>query len=65
MALGLAGAVAVGRVVEKLLIETSAADPAVNLVGLLVLCTVTVLACTVPAWKASRLDPLSALRIRR
>ena len=65
VALGLAGAFAVGRVLEKLLIETSAADPAVNLAGLFVLCTVTILACTVPAWKASRLDPLSALRIRR
>jgi putative ABC transport system permease protein len=65
MALGLAGAVAVGRVLEKLLIQTSATDPAVNLTGLLMLCAATVLACMIPAWKASHLDPLSALRVRR
>jgi hypothetical protein len=65
MVLGLIGAVAVGRVLEKLLVETSASDPAVNLAGSSILCVFTLLACVIPAWRASHLDPLSALRIKR
>lgn len=63
LTLGLVGALAVGRVMENLLVETSATDPATNLAGSLALCVITLAACVVPAWKASRLDPLSALRI--
>jgi ABC-type antimicrobial peptide transport system permease subunit len=65
LALGVAGAVAVGRIMEKLLIHTSAADPAVNMAGSLLLCMVALFACMIPAWRASRLDPLTALRFRR
>jgi putative ABC transport system permease protein len=62
--LGLLGAWTVGRVLEKLLVETSAADPAVNGTASFVLCGIALAACVIPAWKAARLDPLSALRIR-
>ena len=64
LVLGLLGAWTVGRVLEKLLVETSAADPAVNGTASFVLCGIALAACVIPAWKAARLDPLSALRIR-
>jgi putative ABC transport system permease protein len=64
LALGLIGALTVGKVLEGLLLETKATDPASNLIGMSVLCAITLLACLVPAWKASRLEPLSALRRR-
>jgi putative ABC transport system permease protein len=64
LALGLLGAWTVGRVLEKLLVETSAADPAVNGTASFVLCGIALAACVIPAWKAARLDPMSALRIR-
>jgi hypothetical protein len=62
--LGLLGAWTVGRVMEKLLVETSAADPAVHGTSSFVLCSIALAACVIPAWKAARLDPLSALRSR-
>jgi putative ABC transport system permease protein len=65
LALGLVGTLMLGRVLESLLLETKATDLASNLVGISVLCAITILACLVPALRASRLDPLSALRIRR
>lgn len=64
LVLGLAGSVTLGRAMESLLLETKATDPASNLVGISLLCAMTILASLIPAWKASRLDPLSALRIR-
>jgi putative ABC transport system permease protein len=65
LTLGVIGAVAADRVMEKLLLHTSAADPAVNLAGALLLCVVALSACMIPAWRASRLDPLLALRFKR
>ncbi len=65
LTLGLLGALAMGHVLEKLLVDARATDPLVNLAVSLTLCVVTTLASVAPAWKASRLDPLSALRIRR
>lgn len=65
LGLGVLGAVAVDRTLEKLLIHTSAADPAVNMGGSFLLCAVAFSACMIPAWRASRLDPLSALRFRK
>jgi putative ABC transport system permease protein len=62
LALGLPGALMIGRVLETLLVETTATDPASNLGGSLILCLIMLIACVIPAWKASRLDPLTALR---
>ncbi len=62
LALGLVGALVLGRFLEGLLVSTSATDPAANLTGILAIVLITLLACLIPAWRASRLDPLSALR---
>jgi predicted permease len=62
LTIGLAGAVALGRVLQSFLVQTSAHDP-LTLVSIVVLLTVVaVAACVGPARRATRLDPLIALR---
>jgi predicted permease len=62
LVLGLAGALGVGRLLQSLLVGTGPAD-AVTLVSVsLVLVTVGVAACVWPARRATRLDPVKALR---
>jgi putative ABC transport system permease protein len=57
-----AGALAVSRVVAQLLFGLSTTDPATfGSVGVILL-LVALVASLVPAWRASRLDPLLALR---
>jgi hypothetical protein len=62
LAIGLAGSFVVGRLLQGLLIQTSATDPAtvVFIVAFLVL--IAVAASVVPARRAARLDPLAVLR---
>jgi putative ABC transport system permease protein len=55
-------ALAAGRLVESMLYKTSPRDPAVLSVVSLSLLLVAVGACLVPAWRALRVDPASALR---
>jgi predicted permease len=62
LAIGMAGALAVSRVVSGLLFGMSAMDPITFGGVCLVLMTVALVASYVPAWRASRLDPLRALR---
>jgi ABC-type antimicrobial peptide transport system permease subunit len=60
--LGLIGALALGVVLESLLVEMSPADP-MTLAGVIVVSTIVALAaCLVPARRATRLDPVAALR---
>ncbi|MBI4520238.1 MAG: ABC transporter permease [Gemmatimonadetes bacterium] len=61
LAIGLGGALAVSRVVSGLLFGT-AMDPATFIAVALLLIVVALLASYMPAWRASRLDPLAALR---
>ena len=62
IALGLAGAAAVTRGLSALLFDVSPRDP-LTYVGLAaLLCLVAVVACCVPARRAMRLDPMTALR---
>ncbi len=59
---GLAGSIAAGRVLAKLLYEISPGDPAILGGVALLLGLVGLAACTVPAWRATRVNPLEALR---
>jgi putative ABC transport system permease protein len=61
-ALGIAGALAAGRVMESLLHEVQPRDPAIFAATAALLATVTLLACYIPARRAARLDPMRALR---
>ncbi|WP_263359838.1 ABC transporter permease [Acidicapsa ligni] len=62
LALGLAGSVAVVRQIQSMLYETEPLDPAVFAVVAVTLLLVAGFACLIPAWRASRLDPMRALR---
>ena len=60
--LGLGGAVALGRFVEGLLFEVSPLDPLMLASGVVLLALVAGAACAIPAGRAARIDPVSALR---
>jgi putative ABC transport system permease protein len=62
LVLGIAGAFGVGRVLRSLLVQTSSTDP-VTLTGVaIVLVGASIVACVRPAYRATRLDPVAALR---
>jgi ABC-type antimicrobial peptide transport system permease subunit len=63
LTIGLAGAVAVNRLLQSMLFETSAADPVVLLTVTLGLLTLVAAASLVPARRAARIDPVEAIRI--
>jgi putative ABC transport system permease protein len=60
--LGLAASGAAVRLMRALLYETQPLDPAVFAAVAMALLLVAALACLAPAWRASRLDPMQALR---
>ena len=60
---GLAGAVVVTRYLQTLLFEVDAIDPITLLTVCVVLAGVAMLACYVPARRATQVDPLIALRV--
>jgi ABC-type lipoprotein release transport system permease subunit len=51
-----------GRVLESLLFEVAPTDPVTFVVGSVTFLLVAVAACVVPARRASRVDPVEALR---
>jgi putative ABC transport system permease protein len=62
IALGLAAAFALSRLVENLLFEVKTHDPLVFIASVCLLAIVAVLSIYLPARRAARLDPMSALR---
>jgi ABC-type antimicrobial peptide transport system permease subunit len=59
---GLAGAVALTRVVKGLLFEVSALDPLAFTVAAVAMTAIGLLAALIPANRAARVDPVTALR---
>jgi putative ABC transport system permease protein len=60
--LGLAASAGVARLIQSMLYATQPLDPAAFAAVSAMLLLVAALACLVPAWRASRLDPMQALR---
>jgi putative ABC transport system permease protein len=63
LAIGLPCAFAVSRLLRSLLFETAPHDPVSFASATVLLCIVALLACAVPALRASRVNPITALRI--
>jgi len=62
MGIGIAGALALSRVMESLMFEVSTTDPMMFAIISAVLAAVAMLSCFMPAYKAVRIDPMIALR---
>jgi ABC-type antimicrobial peptide transport system permease subunit len=62
LVLGLAGAAGVARLIRTMLYGTEPLDVGVFVLVSGLLLAVAIVACLVPAWNASRLDPMQALR---
>jgi putative ABC transport system permease protein len=60
--IGLFGAFALSRVVAGLLYDVKSSDPVTLLSVSLLLAAVALLACYIPARRATRLDPIITLR---
>jgi ABC-type antimicrobial peptide transport system permease subunit len=62
MALGVAASVALGRLIESLLFGLQPEDPGHLIGAAVVLSAATAIAAYLPARRAARLDPMTALR---
>lgn len=60
--IGAAAAAGAGAAIARLLFDTGPFDPVTYIGGAAVLAGASLLACWIPAWRAARLDPLTALR---
>jgi ABC-type antimicrobial peptide transport system permease subunit len=62
VAIGLAGAFALRHILSSLVFDTSTADPLIYISVVMLMLAAALLACYLPARRASRADPLAALR---
>ena len=62
LSIGMPGAFGVGLLLQSLLVQTTPSDPATLIAIAALLTAVAVAACYVPARRATRLDPVVALR---
>jgi predicted permease len=62
LVLGLAVSVGAVRLIQSMLYGTRPLDPEIFAAVAATLLVVSVIACLVPAWRASRIDPMQALR---
>jgi predicted permease len=62
LALGSAASAGITQLIRSMLYDTRPLDPTVYVAVTLTLLMVATLACMIPAWRASRLDPMQALR---
>ena len=62
LAIGFASSAATGRLIHSMLYETQPLDPAIFAAVAIILLAVAALACLIPAWRASHIDPIQALR---
>jgi ABC-type antimicrobial peptide transport system permease subunit len=60
--IGIAGALALGSVAERMLFQLNGRDPVVVIAAAVVLSLVAIAAGYVPASRASRVEPMRALR---
>jgi ABC-type antimicrobial peptide transport system permease subunit len=62
LTIGVAGALALSRVMDGLLFGVEPSDPVTFIAVALILIAVAIVACLVPARRATTIDPLVALR---
>ena len=62
LVVGVAGALAVTRLLSRFLYDVSAHDAATFSGTPFVLLLVALIACVIPAWRATRVDPVRALK---
>ena len=62
VAIGLAAALAMGRLVASLIFQVKPTDPTTFLAVAALLALIALLACVIPAYRASKVNPVVALR---
>ena len=64
IAVGVIAAAALTRLLDRMLFHVSATDPLIFAAIACLLLAVSLAACGLPAWRATRVDPVEALRSR-
>jgi predicted permease len=64
LALGSAASAGITQLISSMLYDTKPLDPTVYVAVTFTLLIVATLACMIPAWRASRVDPMQALRAK-